>query len=160
MRAAMRCRHGLPSYYPHGAENMKKALLTGVALASLSFLPASAQVNSPKQPPNQPVAQQTDSRGAQQNANPAQLSRDEIMRAQQALDQKGFQVGKADGIVGQRTKQALNKFQQKQGLKQTGQLDQPTLSALGISQNPSTTGQGAKPQNEKLSSQPGSGMKK
>jgi len=77
------------------------------------------------------------------------------MRAQQALDQKGFNAGKADGILGSRTKQALNQFQQKQGLQVTGQLDNATLSALGISQNPaSTTGQ-ASPKS--TTTQPSSG---
>ena len=129
-------------------KNMKKALLTGVALLSLAILPASAQVNSPQQPINgQHVAKQNNSAGAQQNKN--QISRDEIMQAQQALDQKGFDVGKADGIMGPRTKQALDKFQQQQKLQQTGQLDQNTLSALGVSQQGSTTGQGGNPQSGK-----------
>jgi len=105
---------------------MKKALLTGVALLSLAILPASAQVNSAQQPANgQHVAKQNNSAGAQQNKN--QLSRDEIMRAQQALD----------------------KFQQQQKLQQTGQLDQNTLSALGVSRQGSTTGQGGNPQSGK-----------
>ena len=73
----------------------------------------------------QHVAKQNNSAGAQQNKN--QLSRDEIMRAQQALD----------------------KFQQQQKLQQTGQLDQNTLSALGVSQQGSTTGQGGNPQSGK-----------
>ena len=107
-------------------KNMKKALLTGVALLSLAILPASAQVNSAQQPANgQHVAKQNNSAGAQQNKN--QLSRDEIMRAQQALD----------------------KFQQQQKLQQTGQLDQNTLSALGVSRQGSTTGQGGNPQSGK-----------
>jgi Putative peptidoglycan binding domain len=119
---------------------MKKALLTGVALLSLAILPASAQVNSQQQPANgQHVAKQNNSVGVQRNNN--RLSRDEIMRAQQALDQKGFDVGKADGIMGARTRQALDRFQQQQKLQQTGQLDQNTLSALGVSQQESTTGQ-------------------
>ena len=65
------------------------------------------------------------------------------MRAQQALDQKGFHAGRADGILGPRTKQALSMFQQQQKLQRTGQLDNRTLSALGVSQGPvSTTGAG------------------
>jgi peptidoglycan hydrolase-like protein with peptidoglycan-binding domain len=129
-------------------KNMNKALLTGAALLSLAILPASAQVNSPQQPANgQNAVQQSKSAGAQQNEN--QLSRDEIMHAQQALDQKGFDVGKADGIMGPRTKQALEKFQQQQKLQQTGQLDQNTLSALGVSQQEPTTGQGGNQQNGK-----------
>jgi Putative peptidoglycan binding domain len=140
MHPAMRCLT-----VTNMEKNMKKALLTGVALLSLAVLPASAQVNSPPQPADQHAAQQNNSAGAQQN----KLSRDEIMRAQQALDQKGFDVGKADGIMGPRTKQALDKFQQQQKLQQTGQLDQATLSALGVSQQESTTGQGGNLQNGK-----------
>ena len=47
--------------------------------------------------------------------------------------------------LGPETEQAIKQFQEKQGLQQTGQLDEQTLSALGIqSQNQrSTTGQGA-----------------
>jgi peptidoglycan hydrolase-like protein with peptidoglycan-binding domain len=105
-------------------------------------------VNSQQQPADgQHVARQNNSAGVQQNKN--RLSRDEIMRAQQALDQKGFDVGKADGIMGARTRQALDKFQQQQKLQQTGQLDQNTLSALGVSQQGSTTGQGGSPQSGK-----------
>jgi peptidoglycan hydrolase-like protein with peptidoglycan-binding domain len=117
-------------------QTMKKFLITGVTLVSLAaLLPASAQqVNAPNQPANRPPV-------AQQNNNAAQPSRDEIMRAQQALDQKGFHAGRADGVLGPRTKQALNRFQQQQGLQQTGQLDNRTLSALGLSQRPATTGQ-------------------
>jgi hypothetical protein len=140
MHPAMRCLT-----VTNMEKNMKKALLTGVALLSLAVLPASAQVNSPPQPADQHAAQQNNSAGAQQN----KLSRDEIMRAQQALDQKGFDVGKADGIMGPRTKQALDKFQQQQKLQQTGQLDQNTLSKLGVSQQESTTGQGGNLQNGK-----------
>jgi peptidoglycan hydrolase-like protein with peptidoglycan-binding domain len=136
--------HALPHSNQHGEEH-EKALLTGVVLLSLAVLPASAQVNSPPQPADQHAAQQYNSAGAQQN----KLSRDEIMRAQQALDQKGFDVGKADGIMGPRTKQALGKFQQQQKLQQTGQLDQNTLSKLGVSQQESTTGQGGNLQNGK-----------
>jgi peptidoglycan hydrolase-like protein with peptidoglycan-binding domain len=117
---------------------MKKLLLTGVTLVSLAaLLPASAQqVGSPSKPAS-------GSSVAQQGSSPAQLSRDDIMRAQQALDQKGFHAGRADGILGPRTKQALSMFQQQQKLQQTGQLDNRTLSALGVSQGPvSTTGAG------------------
>ncbi len=69
------------------------------------------------------------------NASASGMSQDQIMQAQQALDQKGFQVGKADGIVGPRTERALRNFQQKQGLQQSGQLDEQTLAALGVSDN-------------------------
>jgi peptidoglycan hydrolase-like protein with peptidoglycan-binding domain len=69
------------------------------------------------------------------------------MQAQQALSQKGFNAGKADGILGPRTRRALTSFQQNQGLQRSGRLDDKTLAALGVSQGqqqgqPSTAGQG------------------
>ncbi len=58
-----------------------------------------------------------------------------VRSAQQALKQKGFDAGAVDGQVGPSTKSAIRDFQQAQGLPQSGDLDQQTLSALGVNQN-------------------------
>ena len=63
------------------------------------------------------------------------LSKDEIQQVQQALDQKGFKSGQPDGVLGPETKNAIKEFQQKQGWNATGELDNQTLSALGVSTN-------------------------
>jgi peptidoglycan hydrolase-like protein with peptidoglycan-binding domain len=68
------------------------------------------------------------------------LSREEIRQVQIALNQKGFNIGTPDGVLGARTKQALVQFQQQQGFQATGQIDTQTVTALGVSV--STTGQG------------------
>lgn len=71
-------------------------------------------------------------------------SNPELVRsAQQALKQKGFDAGAVDGQMGPSTEGALRKFQQAQGLPQSGDLDQQTLSALGVNQNESSMSQGA-----------------
>jgi peptidoglycan hydrolase-like protein with peptidoglycan-binding domain len=72
------------------------------------------------------------------------LSRDEIRRVQMVLNQKGFSVGKLDGVLGPRTRNALIAFQRQQGLEPTGGIDQPTMIALGISNGATsrTSGQG------------------
>jgi hypothetical protein len=57
-----------------------------------------------------------------------------VRSAQQALKDKGYDVGTADGKMGPRTEDALKQFQQAQGLPQTGDLDQQTLSKLGVSE--------------------------
>ena len=80
--------------------------------------------------------------GEQNGAENQNLNQSEIRQMQQALNQKGFNVGRADGRLGPRTKNALNKFQSKQGLQQTGTPDEQTLAALGIGGGASTTGQG------------------
>ncbi len=87
-----------------------------------------------------------------QEAGRKQLSRDQIKQVQQALDQKGFDVGRADGVVGRQTIQALGEFQRQQKLEQTGLLDDQTLQALGIDLNGTTNGAattGAAPSDQK-----------
>jgi hypothetical protein len=55
-----------------------------------------------------------------------------VRDAQQALRDKGYEVGPVDGISGPRTQAAVRDFQQKEGLAVTGRLDQKTLSALNV----------------------------
>jgi peptidoglycan hydrolase-like protein with peptidoglycan-binding domain len=87
------------------------------------------------------------------------LSNDEIRQLQIVLRQKGFDIGEPDGVFGQRTRQALILFQQRNGLQATGRIDVRTTTALGIStrsgqqgnqapgnQQQPTTGQAGNPQ--------------
>lgn len=62
------------------------------------------------------------------------LSRKLIMEAQTALSDAGYNPGMADGIMGRRTRSAVEHFQSDQGLYTTGELDQQTLFALGIAE--------------------------
>lgn len=54
-----------------------------------------------------------------------------IKSVQSSLKSSGFNPGPIDGIMGWRTKAALNKFQKSNGLS-TGALTQETLAALGL----------------------------
>lgn len=55
-----------------------------------------------------------------------------ISRAQARLLELGYRIGKADGILGPRTKGALQQYQRAKGLAETGALDHATLVALGL----------------------------
>jgi peptidoglycan hydrolase-like protein with peptidoglycan-binding domain len=55
-----------------------------------------------------------------------------VRSVQQSLKTKGIDAGPVDGIWGPKTHQALQQFQEKQGLDATGQLNARTLEALGI----------------------------
>lgn len=55
-----------------------------------------------------------------------------VRNVQDKLRAKGIDAGPVDGIWGPRTHAGLREFQQNQGLETTGQLNLPTLSALGI----------------------------
>jgi peptidoglycan hydrolase-like protein with peptidoglycan-binding domain len=68
----------------------------------------------------------------QMNANMqrASVSQEEIQQAQQQLKSQGLYRGAVDGKMGRGTETAIMAFQRKQGLPETAQLDQQTLSAL------------------------------
>lgn len=56
-----------------------------------------------------------------------------VRKAQAALNEQGYNVGAVDGRLGPNTENAVRRFQAKNGLTESGTLDSPTLSALGIS---------------------------
>jgi peptidoglycan hydrolase-like protein with peptidoglycan-binding domain len=70
----------------------------------------------------------------------ASLSEEQIKQAQQKLKAEELYQGEIDGIAGPQTHDAIEAFQKKHGLKQTGSLDQETMNALGGGQ---TTGAGS-----------------
>jgi peptidoglycan hydrolase-like protein with peptidoglycan-binding domain len=126
----------------------KLSLATMTALSLLASLPAAAQnvdgggrLIAPPTRAEMQTDQQDQSGQALSNA-----SADEIAQAQQALNEKGFRAGKPDGKMGRQTTMALKRFQQKQGLESSGELDNQTAAALGISDvtgaPPSTNGNG------------------
>ena len=113
--------------------------------------PSAVQPNQPPQVQPQLNEQQKQARGTV-NLSPEQgsaassslnLSRDDIRRLQVVLNQKGFNIGKPDGVLAVRTRNALIAFQRQQGLEPTGKIDQPTITALGLSNGggSTTTGQ-------------------
>jgi peptidoglycan hydrolase-like protein with peptidoglycan-binding domain len=55
-----------------------------------------------------------------------------VRHVQQALNQRGFQAGPPDGVMGPATQSALRNFQSSANLQPTGRINQPTLSALGV----------------------------
>jgi hypothetical protein len=62
-------------------------------------------------------------------AQPATLSMT-LKQAQEKLNEKGFPVGTADGVMGPKTRAELIRFQKSHGLPATGTLDQATIAAL------------------------------
>ena len=54
-----------------------------------------------------------------------------VRKAQVALNDKGYNVA-VDGRMGPNTEGAVRSFQEKNGLAQSGTLDDETLNALGV----------------------------
>jgi len=60
------------------------------------------------------------------------LSRDNILALQQALNDKGFDTGEPDGIMGPNTRSAIRSYQSQKGLIADGYPGDQVLEALGI----------------------------
>ncbi len=60
----------------------------------------------------------------------ASFASDMVQRVQQSLADKGFDPGPVDGIWGSKTKNALMKFQESEGLSATGRIEGETKSRL------------------------------
>jgi len=58
----------------------------------------------------------------------------QVREAQEKLQSAGAYKGKIDGLAGPQTAAAVKEFQQKNGLKQTGMLDDQTMAKLGVSE--------------------------
>jgi len=116
-----------------------KQIATAVAAAVVLAAPAFASDNAQRDLRSQDSMSNPSHGDAARSAGISQSgmsgqaqSTDAVREAQQALQQKGFDVGPIDGIMGPKTSAALREFQQAQGLKTSGRLDQPTLSALDV----------------------------
>jgi hypothetical protein len=69
---------------------------------------------------------------SQPRISPDNLSRDEVRQVQRALDESGFRAGATDGRWGPETSNALKQFQQSKNIQANGELDQQTLTGLGL----------------------------
>lgn len=61
-----------------------------------------------------------------------------LRAAQEVLKERGMYEGQVDGIMGPKTQAALREFQKKEGLRETGRLDQQTMSRLGVDKTGAT----------------------
>ena len=59
-------------------------------------------------------------------------SSEQVKEAQMALQEKGFNPGPVDGIMGPKTHKALTSFQRQQNLFASGKLDERTARELGV----------------------------
>lgn len=57
------------------------------------------------------------------------------MNVQTALQDEGYYTGEIDGMVGPKTRDALGAYQSDHNLEVTSAVDEPTVEALGLTQN-------------------------
>jgi peptidoglycan hydrolase-like protein with peptidoglycan-binding domain len=113
-----------------GKEVLVKQLIIAVSLPVITILPPTAQLTHSNQYAQLQQSTAQDASQMKMDAVPS-LNQDGIRRVQQALQKRGFDPGPLDGILGPKTKEAVRNFQDRYGIKASGEIDNQTLFALG-----------------------------
>lgn len=92
-----------------------------------------AAAQSPTTSPARATAPPSSTPGQRIMPNTPRPSDDNVRRAQEALERAGYEIGNPDGQLGPRTVAAIKRFQTDRYFPVTGQLDETTLAALGVS---------------------------
>jgi len=69
---------------------------------------------------------------ADQSIPSRQLDRPGVRQMQQALNKSGHRVGRTDGIMGPRTREALQNYQKSKGMQANGKINRQILADLGV----------------------------
>jgi hypothetical protein len=104
-------------------------LIAGTALISSAAIAAGTAKHSQALTEQQP---EQSAQIAPESQAPAGQDREVIKQAQEKLTSLGHKAGPVDGIAGPKTKAAVKRFQQSNGLQVSGHLDMQTLAALQV----------------------------
>jgi peptidoglycan hydrolase-like protein with peptidoglycan-binding domain len=107
---------------------MIAALVASAVAVPVSFTSAAEQ---PRRPAAPKAAAAPKAGAVSKPAKPKGAGSDQVKAVQAALNKQGAAL-KEDGVFGNKTRAALQKFQKANGLKITGRMDQPTLDKLGV----------------------------
>jgi peptidoglycan hydrolase-like protein with peptidoglycan-binding domain len=128
---------------------MKLAQLAVAVAAAFSLSAVAAGDQKQKQEPQAQTGKSqtetksgpsTQAQGSQSSQQQASSQSPELVKqAQEKLSAAGQDAGPADGKMGPKTQAALKKFQESKGLQASGQLDQKTIAALGVSSSGSAS---------------------
>jgi hypothetical protein len=147
---------------------LRHILIAGTTLISAAAMAAGDQAKQPgargtsqdtqtqsgsKAAKSQGMEQDRSAHGSQSQAGGSQgmaqsgQDSETVKKAQEALASQGYNPGPADGVWGPRTSDAVKKAQTAKSIEPTGQLDDRTLVALGV-----TGGSGAASSSERSTS--------
>jgi peptidoglycan hydrolase-like protein with peptidoglycan-binding domain len=148
------------------------ALVLSSAVGFASSAAWSQQVPGKSQQTNPNLTRPGDENppGAEHKGTPG-LSKNDMRKVEEALQAKGYKVGKVDGMVDDDARKAISAFQKDNGLSITGTVDERTAEKLGVkiaaksgsSQNRPTggmSGQPKTPTGESDTNMPSSGTRR
>jgi hypothetical protein len=130
------------SHYERRSKKMRHIILTivmafigGFFTAGLVLGAGESQWGSSSQMEKEQKQQQYGAQeGQQQRMAGQQIDKKQVQELQKKLNEEGFNSGPVDGIIGPKTRSALQEFQREEGLAASGQPDRETLEALDIEQ--------------------------
>ena len=102
--------------------------VAAIALATMVMTPSSSYAQSA----STTMPAKTMAKKSSGGVKKAKMADAKVMAVQEALVKQGYKV-KVDGMMGQKTRSALRRFQKKNKLKATGRIDESTLARLGVS---------------------------
>ncbi|NJL07887.1 MAG: biotin/lipoyl-binding protein [Methylacidiphilales bacterium] len=123
---------------------MKRTLIALFAAAALAA-PAMAQQTNANQNMYHPPGEnqgQNPGKTAAQGGQTVEPTKSQVLMLQRDLNNAGFKAGPVDGIMGTRTRQALEMFQRERGLEATGRLDSKTAASLSAQREIQAQAQG------------------
>ena len=68
----------------------------------------------------------------QAQAEPLQITEKEVRAVQHALFSRGLLAKQPNGVFDSATRKAVTEYQKREGLQETGKIDQPTVDKLGL----------------------------
>ena len=109
------------------------ALVLSSAVGFASSAAWSQQVPGKSQQTNPNLTRPGDENppGAEHKGTPA-LSKSDMRKVEEALQAKGYKVGKIDGMADDDARKAISAFQKDNGLSITGTVDERTAEKLGV----------------------------
>jgi membrane fusion protein, multidrug efflux system len=84
----------------------------------------------PEATPEPEAEPEANGAGGDQPRRQAGLGSDDVLAVQQRLNELGFDAGPADGVMGERTREALRLYQEQNDLPPTGELDRVSFDSL------------------------------
>ena len=115
----------------------RKSVIGAIVLSSAVGFASSAawsqQVPGKSQQTNPNLTRPGDENppGAEHKGTPG-LSKNDMRKVEEALQAKGYKVGKIDGMVDDDARKAISAFQKDNGLTITGTVDERTADKLGV----------------------------
>ena len=112
------------------AEAAKRREIIRVQLAPATLAEAEASVKAWKAKPAPAEANEVAEQPAWAAKAPATHNASLVNRAQTLLNSLGYDVGPPDGVIGSRTRTAVELFQRRNGLAETGEISIPLVTQL------------------------------